>query len=69
MTRDNDQHRFTLGEMIGAAPYGNDEIARLRRRAWIEQDLLIVSANEASLNATEYGLIRRLGERLYERGE
>lgn len=47
------------------APYSSEEIEALRKRAWDEQGVLIVSVSEPLLCIEERNWIISIGERLY----
>ena len=52
--------------MLGQSGLSDDELATLRRRAWTEQGLLIVSLCDRKLTQNEASLLRAIAERLYE---
>ena len=58
--------RSSLAGMLGRSAFSDDEIADLRRKAWHEQSLLIVSASDPRLTGPERHHLRKLARRLYE---
>jgi len=63
---DNEEYQISpLAGLQGPAPYDHDELAALRRRAWREQGLLIVSPTDRKLTQSETVELIRLAERLY----
>ncbi len=65
MTTDDDHGRSPLAGMQGPAPYDHEEIAALRRRAWAEQGLLIVSPSDRRLSEIDKRRLVRIAEALY----
>ncbi len=65
MTRDDETLLSSLASMQGPAPYDHEEIAALRRRAWIEQGILIVSPSDSRLSEKDRQLLIRMAETIY----
>lgn len=51
--------------MLGESPLSDDELMGLRRKAWEEQDILIVSIHDLKLQPVERLRLRLLGNRLF----
>lgn len=64
-----DNHRYnsglTLADMLGQSSLSPDEIAHLRRRAWVEQGILIIRISDVRLTIPEALLLREIAERIY----
>lgn len=58
----------SLGEMQGPTPYDAEEIAALRKRAWREMGLLIVSPSDRRLTEADRRALARIAETLYGSG-
>ena len=55
----------SLTSSQGQTPYNHDEIAELRRKAWKEQGLLIVSPVAPQLEPDETEFLTIIAEKLY----
>ena len=58
----------SLSGMLGPSGLSREEIATLRRRAWIEQGILIVSPRDHRLTRSETIQLNQLADRLYGSG-
>lgn len=65
MTTDDNRIHISPASMQGPAPYDHEEIADLRRKAWTEQGLLIVSPSDKRLNELDRRRLVRIAEGLY----
>ena len=62
--------RSSLSEMQGQSPYDHEEIVTLRRRAWTEQGILIISVSNNRLSKRDKTELIRMAELIYgKKGE
>ena len=62
--------RSSLSEMQGHTPYDHEEIVTLRRRAWTEQGILIISVSNNRLSKRDKTELIRMAELIYgKKGE
>lgn len=55
----------SLAGLLGQSPFSDDEIAALRKRAWVEQGLLIIRPSDPKLTIREVQVLLEIGQRLY----
>ena len=61
-----------LGRKAGRSPTTADEMDEMRRRAWLQQGVLAVRADDDRLTWDQRELVRQIGRKLYggrEHGE
>ena len=56
---------ISLADMLGRPPFNDDEIKNLRRRAWIEQGILIIQLSDHRLTIPQALYLREIAERFY----
>ncbi len=61
--------RSSLSGLLGPTPLSEEELLRLRRRAWQEHGLLIVELLNHRLTPSETRTLNNIGTRLYEEGD
>jgi len=64
MTVDN-RYQNAFAPWQGNSPLSEQELDELRKRAWLEQGILIVSASDKRLRSFEKAGLCRIGARLY----
>ena len=55
----------SLSGMLGETPYDHEEILSLRRRAWIEQGVVILSISDSRIGRADRERLIRLAEAFY----
>jgi hypothetical protein len=58
----------SLSGMQGTTPYDDEEITELRRRAWKEQGIVIISRDDKRLNPRDRKELVRIAEKVYRNG-
>lgn len=54
-------------DLQGEAPYDEEELATLRRKAWQDHEIFITSINNSRLGVVEQKMLRLIAQRLYGR--
>ncbi len=65
MKKHNSSPKISLSDMQGHSPYDAEELAALRKRAWHEHGIFIVSLGEQMLSQSERIALTRIANSLY----